>query len=91
MKEGQEYIYYVTGVSQEAVEKSPFLEKVRSRGFEVLYLVDPLDEYAVQSLPEFDGKRLMSVTKEGLKFGADDDDADGKRLALYTEKFADLT
>merc|ERR1711871_412837 len=91
MKEGQEYIYYISGASQEAVENSPMLEKVKAKGFEVLYLTDPMDEYAVQNLTEFDGKRLMSVTKEGLKFGGDDDDLDKKRTELYREKFSGLT
>merc|ERR1712199_132549 len=68
-----------------------FLEKIRATGFEVLYLTDPMDEYAVQNLTEFDGKRLMSVTKEGLKFGGDDDELDAKREKLYKEKFDALT
>ena len=91
MADGQEYIYYISGASQEAVENSPFLEKMKAKGLEVLYLTDPMDEYAVQNLTEFDGKRLMSVTKEGLKFGGEDDDLDAKRAALYQEKFGDLT
>ena len=91
MKEGQEFIYYIAGSSTEAVVNSPFLEKVKSKGFEVLYLTDPLDEYVVQNLTEFDGKRLMSVTKEGLKFGGEADDLDQKRMELYQEQFSDLT
>lgn len=91
MQEGQEYIYYISGSSQEAVENSPMLEKVKSRGLEVLYFTDPMDEYAVQNMPEFDGKRLMSVTKEGLKFGGEDDDLDAKRMELYQEQFSGLT
>merc|ERR1712146_96174 len=49
-----------------AVESSPFIERLRKRGFEVLYMVDPIDEYAVQQLKEFDGHKLVSCTKEGL-------------------------
>ena len=66
MKEGQKGIFYITGESKQAVSQSPFLEGLRKRGYEVLYLVDPIDEYMVQQLKEYDGKKLISVTKEGL-------------------------
>merc|ERR1712130_530388 len=67
MKENQPGIYYVTGESMSAVENSPFIEQLKKRGYEVLYMVDPIDEYAVQQLKEFDDKKLICATKEGLK------------------------
>ena len=68
MKEGQNDIFYITGESIAAVSSSPFLETLRKKGIEVLYMIDPIDEYSVQQLKEFDGKKLKSTTKvRGLK------------------------
>ncbi|KAL3073132.1 hypothetical protein niasHS_002829 [Heterodera schachtii] len=67
MKENQTCIYYITGESKDVVQNSSFVERVKKRGFEVIYMVDPIDEYCVQQLKEYDGKKLVSVTKEGLE------------------------
>jgi len=68
MHEGQNNIYYVTGESKEVVQNSPFLEKLKAKGYDVLFMVDPLDEYIVQQkFVEYEGKKLISVTKEGLE------------------------
>ena len=66
MKEKQEFIYYIAGTQREELEKSPFVERLLKKGYEVLYLTDPIDEYCMQSSPEFDGKRFQNVAKEGL-------------------------
>merc|ERR1719150_3164551 len=74
MKENQEQIYYITGESKSQVENSPFMEGLKKRGLEVLYMVDPIDEHAVQQLKEYDGKKLINITKEGLYLAKDDDE-----------------
>ena len=82
MKEGQKSIYYITGESKQAVSTSPFLEGLKQRGYEVLYLVDPIDEYMVQQMKEYDGKKLVSCTKEGL----DLDDTEEEKKQKEEEK-----
>jgi molecular chaperone HtpG len=74
MKEGQKDIFYITGESRQQVANSPFLEALRKRGYEVLYLVDPIDEYMVQQLKDYDGKKLKSCTKEGLDLEETEDE-----------------
>lgn len=59
MKEKQEHIYFVAGSSREEVENSPFVERLLRKGYEVLYLINPVDEYALQNLPEFEGKKFQ--------------------------------
>ncbi|CAD5219440.1 unnamed protein product [Bursaphelenchus okinawaensis] len=67
MKEKQETIFYVAGTSRKEVETSPFVEALLKKGYEVLYLTEPVDEYCIQAMPEFDGKKFQNVAKEGLK------------------------
>merc|ERR1712051_938837 len=75
-------IYYITGESKQAVATSPFLEGLKQRGYEVLYLVDPIDEYMVQQMKEYEGKKLVSCTKEGL----DLDDTEEEKKQKEEEK-----
>lgn len=74
MGDKQPGIYYITGESKRSVETSPFLEKLKKKGYEVLYMVDPIDEYCVQQLKEYDGKKLLSATKEGLQLDEDEEE-----------------
>uniref|UniRef100_UPI00358E5B4C endoplasmin n=1 Tax=Myxine glutinosa TaxID=7769 RepID=UPI00358E5B4C len=88
MKENQERIYFVAGTSRQEVEASPFVEQLLKKGYEVLYLTEPVDEYCIQALPEFDGKRFQNVAKEGLQF-EEGDDAKEKQEAIE-KKFGPL-
>merc|ERR1712036_73092 len=88
MKEGQNDIYYITGESIAQVSSSPFLETLRKKGIEVLYMVDPIDEYCVQQLKEFDGKKLKSTTKEGLDIN---DEEEKKKLEEQKAEFEPLS
>merc|ERR1712173_185186 len=74
MKETQKDIYYITGESREVVATSSFVERLKKRGLEVIYMTEPIDEYVVQQLKEFDGKNLVSVTKEGLELPEDEEE-----------------
>ena len=74
MKESQKHIYFITGENKEQVANSSFVERVKKRGFEVVYMTEPIDEYVVQQLKEYDGKQLVSVTKEGLELPEDEEE-----------------
>merc|ERR1712234_323 len=88
MKETQKDIYYITGESKEVVAASAFVERLKKRGFEVVYMTEPIDEYVVQQLKEFDGKNLVSVTKEGLELPEDEEEK--KKKDADKEKFEPL-
>ncbi|RXM28184.1 Heat shock protein HSP 90-beta [Acipenser ruthenus] len=88
MKENQKCIYYITGESKDQVANSAFVERVRKRGFEVIYMTEPIDEYCVQQLKEFDGKTLVSVTKEGLELPEDDEEK--KKMEEDQTRFENL-
>ena len=88
MKENQKDIYYITGESRDQVAQSAFVEKVKKRGFEVIYMTEPIDEYGVQQLKEFDGKKLVSVTKEGLELPEDEEEK--KKQEQQKEQFENL-
>merc|ERR1719310_2529041 len=87
MKENQKDIYYITGESKEVVGTSSFVERLKKRGLEVIYMTEPIDEYVVQQLKEFDGKNLVSVTKEGLELPEDEEE---KKREADKEKFEPL-
>merc|ERR1712025_1401935 len=88
MKENQKDIYYITGESKEVVAASAFVERLKKRGLEVVYMTEPIDEYVVQQLKGFDGKNLVSVTKEGLELPEDEEEK--KKREADKEKFEPL-
>ena len=88
MKEGQKDIYYITGESRASVAQSPFIETLKKKGYEVLYLVDPIDEYMVQQMKDYEDHKLKSVTKEGLDM--DDTDDEKKKKEEEKAKFEPL-
>jgi len=89
--EWQKGIYYIAAESLEAAKKSPFMEVAVRKGIEVLFLYDPVDEYCIQNLADFDGHKMQSLTKEGLKFGDENEDDLKKRAKAYKDTFKPLT
>jgi len=83
MKEGQDAIYFVCGETKKAVEESPFLEGLKKKGLEVLLMSDPMDEYAMQQLKEFEGKKFKNISKEGLELATDEEE---KKKSRRTQK-----
>jgi molecular chaperone HtpG len=88
MHEKQKSIYYITGENRQAVEASPFIEVLKKRGYEVLLMTDPIDEYAVSQLKEYDGKKLVCITKEGLEL--DEDEEEKKKHEEEVQQFEPL-
>merc|ERR1711936_1267422 len=88
MKENQKDIYYITGESKEVVATCSFVERLKKKGLEVVYMTEPIDEYVVQQLKEFDGKNLVSVTKEGLELPEDKEEK--AKTEANKEKFEPL-
>merc|ERR1712112_252939 len=90
MKDKQENIFYVAGGSMEEVKASPFVERLLKKGYEVLYLTEAVDEYAISALPEFEGKKFQNVAKEGFNIDGDTEAANNRKKEIK-EKFEPLT
>jgi heat shock protein beta len=90
MKEGQDQIFYLAGPSKESIEKSPLIEKVIKKGYEVLYMVDPIDEYTLQHVQKYDGKyKLTNLGKEGVKLDDKDEEEEKKKVEGEFQPLAD--
>ncbi|KAG2692808.1 hypothetical protein I3843_08G066900 [Carya illinoinensis] len=85
MRSGQKDIFYITGTNKEQLEKSPFLERLKKKNYEVIFFTDPVDEYLMQYLMDYEDKKFQNVSKEGLKLGKDSKDKELK------ESFKELT
>ncbi|XP_016396947.1 heat shock protein HSP 90-alpha 1 [Sinocyclocheilus rhinocerous] len=88
MKDSQKHIYYITGETKDQVANSAFVERLCKAGLEVIYMIEPIDEYCVQQLKEYDGKNLVSVTKEGLELPEDEEEK--KKQEEKKAKFENL-
>ena len=88
MKEGQKNIYYISGESKKKLESSPFIEEAKRRDIEVLFMVDPIDEYVMQQVKDFDDKKFVCLTKEGVKF--DETEEEKKRKEEEKTSFEKL-
>jgi len=89
MKDKQENIFYMAGGSEEEVKTSPFVERLLKKGYEVIYLTEAVDEYAISALPEFEGKKFQNVAKEGFSIDGDTEAAKARKEAVK-ERFEPL-
>lgn len=90
MKEWQKEIFFIAGVDEAELKKSPFMEKFFEKDVEVIYFTEPIDEYMVQSLQEYDGKKFSTITKETVNFGDEDEDLEKRISAAYKDKYDPL-
>ena len=90
MPEGQSSIYYVAADTRGAAENSPFLEQLTKKGYEVLFMIDPIDEVAMQNLTQYKEKKLVDISKEDLDLGEEDED-EKKKSAEIEEEYKPLT
>jgi len=90
MKEWQDEIFYLAGMDEKELKKSDFLEKFVEKDLEVIMFSDPIDEYMVQRLSDYEGKKFSIISKETIKFGDEDKDLESRISAAYTEKYDSL-
>ena len=90
MKDKQEQIFYIAGQSEQEVTESPFVERLLKKGYEVLYLTEAVDEYAISALPEFESKKFQNVAKEGVDIDGDSGAAKQRKEDLK-ERYVLLT
>lgn len=91
MKDTQEYIYFISGEDIDELRMSPYLEELRKRDFEVLYLTDAIDEYMIQQVPSFEGKDIVSVSRDDLKFGDEEMKDVKEKQTNFNKEFTPLT
>lgn len=91
MKEDQDNIYYHSGESVDAIKKSPFLEKLLKKGYEVIYLTEPIDEHMVTQLPDYEGSQFMSVAKDNFRFGDKDEKEEKEKATSLKKQYKPLT
>lgn len=89
MKPKQEKIFYIAGSNRAELEKSPFVERLLKKGYEVLYLIEAVDEYCISALPEYDGKKFQNVAKEG--FSLADQEGGREQLEELKKNYEPLT